>query len=337
MTSMILYDPAFLNHNPGPGHPERPERLEAAVASLTPLPEGARMRPPKRPATPEELARVHDPRYIDAILNLRGKSARLDEDTTISPGSVDAAMLAAGACVELVGDVLDGAVKNGFALVRPPGHHALADRAMGFCIFNNIAVAAASALARGLKRVLIVDWDVHHGNGTQDIFYERRDVLFFSTHQFPFYPGTGDVGETGRGEGVGYTLNVPFRAGLSDADYVLAFNEILVPAAEAFRPELVLVSAGFDAHDGDPLAAMRLSSDGFSALCGVVRDIADQWAQGRLVLALEGGYALDSLAKSARACAEVLVGGTPAAITSEPSSAGREDVRRAKQAAQSLI
>jgi acetoin utilization deacetylase AcuC-like enzyme len=333
MTSMLLYDPQFLNHNAGPGHPERPERVEAIVASLVPLPAGARMRAPRRPATEDELARVHDRQYIEAILALRGKSARLDEDTAVSPGSVDAALLAAGACVELVGDVLDGTAQNGFALVRPPGHHAPANQAMGFCIFNNVAVAAAAALARGVERVLIVDWDVHHGNGTQDIFYDRRDVLFFSTHQFPFYPGTGGAGERGSGKGEGYTVNVPMRAGLSDPDYVLAFNEILVPAAEAFRPELVLVSAGFDAHDGDPLAAMRLSSDGFSALCGIVRDIADKHAGGRLVLALEGGYALGSLAKSARACVEVLGGGTPASIAGEPSSAGREDVRLAKEAA----
>ena len=332
MTSMLLYDPEFLNHNAGLGHPERPERLEAVAASLVPLPAGARMRAPKRPATKDELARIHDPRYVDAILALRGKSARLDEDTATSPGSVDAALLAAGAGIELVGNVLDGTIENGFALVRPPGHHALADRAMGFCIFNNIAVAAASAIGRGISRVLIVDWDVHHGNGTQDIFYDRRDVLFFSTHQAPFYPGTGDAAETGKGLGEGYTLNVPLRAGLSDADYVLAFNEILVPAAEAYKPELVLVSAGFDAHEGDPLASMRLSSDGFSALCGIVRDIADKWADGRLVLMLEGGYALGPLAKDVRACVEVLGGGTPASIASEPSSAGREDVKRAKQA-----
>jgi acetoin utilization deacetylase AcuC-like enzyme len=332
MTSMLLYDPEFLNHNAGPGHPERPERLEAVAAGLVPLPAGARMRAPKRPATEEELARVHHPRYIEAILALRGKSARLDEDTAVSPGSVDAALLAAGACLELTLDVLDGTVENGFALVRPPGHHALAEQAMGFCIFNNVAVAAAAAIAKGISRVLIVDWDVHHGNGTQDIFYDRRDVLFFSTHQFPFYPGSGDVTETGKGKGEGYTINVPLRAGLSDADYVHAFKEILVPAAEAYRPELVLVSAGFDAYDGDPLASMCLSSNGFSALCGIVRDIADKWAQGRIVLALEGGYALTPLAKSVRACTEVLGGGTPAAIVSEPSSAGREDVQRAKQA-----
>lgn len=333
MTSMLLYDPVFLNHNAGPGHPERPERLEAIASGLVPLPAGARMRAPKRPATVDELARVHDRGYIEAILALRGKSARLDEDTAVSPGSVDAALLAAGAGIELVDDVLDERIENGFALVRPPGHHALADRAMGFCIFNNIAVAAASALARGISRVLIVDWDVHHGNGTQDIFYNRRDVLFFSTHQSPFYPGTGDANETGRGQGDHFTLNVPLRAGLGDADYVHAFNEILVPAAEAYKPELVLVSAGFDAHDGDPLASMRLSSDGYSALCGIVRDIADKWAGGRVVLMLEGGYALAPLAKSVRACVEVLGGGTPAAIATEPSSAGREDVRLAKQAA----
>lgn len=331
MSTLLIYDPAFLNHNPGPGHPERPERLEAIMASLTPLPEGAKLRAPRGPATEEELCRVHDPAYVKAILGLRGKSGALDEDTSISPGSIDAALLAAGTCVELVDEVLGGNVKSGFAIVRPPGHHAEANRAMGFCIFNNVAVAAAAAVARGLSRVLIVDWDVHHGNGTQNIFYKRRDVLFFSTHQSPFYPGTGDLDERGEGEGEGYTINVPLRAGLHDADYMHAFREVLVPAAKAFRPELVLVSAGFDPHDGDPLAAMRMTSSGFGALCGVVRDIAEEWAGGRLILTLEGGYDLAAIARSARACVEVLGGAEPPVIAGAASATGREDVKRAAE------
>lgn len=332
MNTLLLYDPQFLNHNPGAGHPERPERLESVVAGLTPPPGGAEMRAPARPATTEELVRVHTPAYVNSILALRGEYAQLDADTAISPGSVDAALLAAGTCVELVNEVLDGKAKNGFALVRPPGHHAEADRAMGFCLFNNVAVAAAAALARGLSRVLIVDWDVHHGNGTQAMFYARRDVLFFSTHQFPFYPGTGSLEERGEGEGEGYTVNVPLSSGLGDGDYMLAFKEVLVPVAEAYRPELVLVSAGFDPHEGDPLANMRVSSHGFAAMCGVVRAIADRFAGGRLALTLEGGYDLRALGKSARASAEILCGAEPPAITEAPSTVGREDVRKAVEA-----
>lgn len=336
MDTVLLYDPQFLNHNPGPGHPERPERLESVVAGMTPPPAGAVMRAPRRGATEEELCRVHTAAYVSSILALRGKHARLDEDTAVSPGSVDAALLAAGTCVELVHEVLDGKAKNGFALVRPPGHHAEADRAMGFCLFNNVAVAAAAAISRGLSRVLIIDWDVHHGNGTQAMFYARRDVLFFSTHQFPFYPGTGSLEERGEGEGEGYTVNVPLSAGLGDGDYMLAFKEVLEPVAEAYKPELVLVSAGFDPHEGDPLANMRVSPDGFAAMCGVVRSIAERWAGGRLVLTLEGGYDLKALGRSARVSAEILCGAAPPVIAEAPSQAGREDVRKAVEARKAI-
>lgn len=327
MATLLFYDPIFLAHNPGPSHPERKERLEAIVEGLVPLPGGVRMRAPSRRAEERELLRVHEEDYVEAILRLRGESGFLDRDTFISPGSVDAAVLAAGAGVELVGEVLSGRVENGFGLVRPPGHHAEADRAMGFCVFNNVAVAAAEAISQGIKRVLIVDWDVHHGNGTQNIFYDRRDVLFFSAHQFPFYPGTGDFDERGAGEGEGYTINVPLHLGCGDADYGCALKEILVPAAAAYRPELVLVSAGFDAADGDPLASMHVSTRGFSAMCGLVRDIAEEYAEGRLILMLEGGYDARALAKNVRACAEVL-GGAPAPGFGDaaPSVATKEDV-----------
>ncbi len=311
MSTLLLYDPIFLKHEPGAGHPERKERLQAIVEALVPLPAGVRMRAPARKAQEAELCRVHEEAYVEAILKLRGESGFLDADTVISPGSVDAALLASGAAIELVGEVLSGKFENGFGLVRPPGHHAEADRAMGFCIFNHVAVAAAEAIAQGIKRVLIVDWDVHHGNGTQNIFYERRDVLFFSMHQFPFYPGTGDFDERGHGEGEGYTVNVPLRPGCSDVDYGYVCKEVLWPAARAFKPEFVLVSAGFDAAKDDPLASMRVTAKGFAAMCGLVRDIADEFADGRMVLMLEGGYDVRALSANVRACAEVL-GGTKA-------------------------
>lgn len=328
-SALFLYDPLFIEHDPGPGHPERPERIARVIAAMSPLPGGARLRAPSRPASVEELSRVHTPEYVRSIMALRGQRAELDPDTILSPRSVDAAQLAAGACIELVEEVLAGRALSGFALVRPPGHHAEADRAMGFCIFNNVAVAAAAALAAGLRRVLIIDWDVHHGNGTQAIFYSRRDVLFFSTHQSPFYPGTGGLGEAGEGEGEGYTVNVPLSEGLGDGDYKYAFERALVPVADAYKPELVLVSAGFDPHDGDPLAGMRVTPAGFGAMCGVAQDIAERWAGGRLILTLEGGYDLTALAKSARVCAEVLGGATPPKVAAGPSEQGRRDVEAA--------
>jgi acetoin utilization deacetylase AcuC-like enzyme len=335
-SSVLLYDPLFLEHNPGRGHPERPERIASVVSAMNPLPAGARMRAPARPATEEELTRVHTPEYVASILAQSGKSGMLDPDTVISPRSVDAARLAAGACLELVEEVIEGRAQSGFALVRPPGHHAEADKAMGFCLFNNVAVGAAAAIAKGLTRVLVIDWDVHHGNGTQAIFYSRPDVLFFSTHQYPFYPGTGALGEAGEGAGAGYTVNVPLSEGLGDADYMLAFQEVLLPAADAYKPEIVLVSAGFDPHIGDPLAAMRVTPKGFGAMCGVAQDIAEKWSSGRLVLTLEGGYDLAALAKSARICAEVLGGAPPPKVTEPPSAQGKKDVEAAASARRSF-
>ncbi len=299
----LLFDERMAAHDPGRGHPERPDRLRAVRSAL----EGAAgewVAP--TPVSREDLLRVHDAAHVDRILALRGRVAGLDPDTAVSPGSVDAALLAAGAAVQAV-----DAGGRAFALVRPPGHHAVPSRAMGFCLFNNVAVAAARALASGRRRVLVVDWDVHHGNGTQDAFYDRDDVLFFSTHQFPFYPGTGAAHEQGRGQGEGYTVDVPLPPGLGDGDYAIVFAELLVPIADAFRPDLVLVSAGFDAHRDDPLGGMAVTEEGFAALCGVVRDLADRHAEGRLVLALEGGYDLQGLARSVRACVDVLGGATP--------------------------
>ncbi len=311
MSVALLFDSLCIAHDPGPDHPESPQRLEAIWRNLSARPvAGTEVVSPPR-ATEAQLERVHGAEHVRKLLSLSGRSGYLDDDTAISPHSLDAALLAAGAAVEGVKRVLDGQSSGAFALVRPPGHHAEATRAMGFCLFNNVAVAAAEAIARGVERVLIVDWDVHHGNGTQRSFYSRRDVLVVNTHQFPFYPGTGDATETGHGEGEGFTVNAPLAAGCDDGDYATVFADALLPIADAYAPQLVLVSAGFDAHKHDPLAGMSVSTEGFAAICGAVKAIADKHCPGKLVLTLEGGYDLEALTASVRACVEVLAGSTP--------------------------
>lgn len=297
----VWTDEAMDGHDPGHNHPEHPGRLAAARQALVGHPAVDWHAPGE--ASAEDLVRVHDPAYVQAVLATRGIPTYLDPDTATSAGSIHAALLAAGAVRDAVDAVIDGPVPRAMALVRPPGHHAERDRAMGFCLFNNVAIGAQRALDRGLARVLVVDWDVHHGNGTQHLFHARPEVLFFSTHQgFGFYPGTGGANE----RGVGNVVNVPLRAGSGHAELVSAFDDVLVPRADAFRPELVLVSAGFDAHDDDPLGGLRATDDTFTALCRVVTGIADRHAGGRIVLALEGGYDLGAIARCVRVCADVL-------------------------------
>ncbi|MHC4128831.1 MAG: histone deacetylase family protein [Planctomycetota bacterium] len=317
---LLLVDEAMLGHDPGPYHPERPDRLRAVVAALRGSPvAGVRWAVPQ-PAPREAIERIHEPAYVDRIEELRGRTAALDLDTTVSPGSVPAALLAAGAAIDAVTAVTAGDARCAFALVRPPGHHAEARRAMGFCLFNNIAIAAAHAGATlGYQRVLIVDWDVHHGNGTQHAFYDRRDVLYFSTHRYPFYPGTGSADEVGAGAGAGHTVNVPLAERCGDAEFAAIFDELLEPIADAYRPDLLLVSAGFDAHRDDPLGGMGVTAGGFAALCGRVRAIARRHAGDRLVLVLEGGYDLGALAESAHACLEVLAASSPSPRPSPPA------------------
>ncbi|HEY0133483.1 MAG TPA: histone deacetylase, partial [Nannocystis sp.] len=272
MATLLISEDAMLAHDQGRGHPESPARLQAILARLRGRPvAGTRWQAPQ-PATRARIARVHTPAYIDFVDEVRGQTIHIDEDVAMAPGSTDASYLAAGAAVDAVTAVMQGAADNAFALVRPPGHHAEVDRAMGFCVFANVAIAAEHARQElGAQRVLIVDWDVHHGNGTQHVFETRDDVLVFNAHQWPFYPGTGGLHEQGRGAGVGYTINAPLPAGMGDGDYASLFRELLRPVAEIFKPDLVLVSAGFDAHRDDPLGGMTVTAEGFAGLCGVVR------------------------------------------------------------------
>ncbi len=316
----------MMGHDPGPTHPESSQRLlaiEAALHEVSIEVESAAEAPA------QALARVHHADYVERIIALRDEELSLDADTHVSAGSVRAALLAAGSAVASVDAVMNEG-GSAFALVRPPGHHAEANRAMGFCVFNNVAVAAAHACAvHGLERVMVIDWDVHHGNGTEHIFATDPRVLFSSFHQYPLYPGTGAAEDVGHGPGRGFTVNVPFASGCTDSDYLRTFDAVLAPIAEQYAPQLILVSAGFDAHQEDPLGGMCLSDDGFAALCGRVQQLAQKYAQSRLVLLLEGGYAVTALARSVTACIEVLRGDTPPPGSAETTAAGDRGLRRA--------
>jgi len=309
-------------------YPEHPGRLTAIKELLErePVP-GVRFET-GAVATRDQLSRVHTTSYLETIYALRGHNAWLDVDTTaVSPGSVEAAEVAAGTAIAAVEAVVKGRASSTFALVRPPGHHAESVRARGFCLFNNTAVAAAHARAvLGCKRVLIVDWDAHHGNGTQEIFWTDPNVMLFDIHRAsPFYPGSGMLEEVGAGLGEGTTINVPLPGGSGDAAMLKAFREILVPAADFFSPDLVLVSAGFDTHRFD--LALNVSEEGLAALMGIVRDVADRHCNGRLTMLLEGGYHLESLARGARAVLEVLAGAEP----SDPPECGVREVAAAAE------
>ena len=257
--------------------------------------------------------------HLAAIDQTAGRAVSLDPDTFTSPESRDVALLAAGAAIGGVETIVQSRATRVMALVRPPGHHAERDRAMGFCLYNNVAAAAAHALALGMERVVVMDYDVHHGNGTQWIFYDDPRVLYISTHQYPFYPGTGAAEEVGRGKGAGYTVNVPLEAGATDGDYEEVFKALVIPVIDQFRPELVLISAGFDAHERDPLARMRLSTRGYASLTASLCEAADRHCHGRVVAVTEGGYDLGALKACLEASIGVLAGAAPA--TSEVAAA----------------
>ena len=310
----VFSHPAMLTHEHGPGHPERPDRLRAAldaVETLAATHPGVFSSRLAVPIDPAFLKSLHATAYVDRLLALRGQTAQLDPDTAVGPTSIDAALLAVGACVQAVDAVIDGPTRRACALVRPPGHHAEHDRAMGFCYFGNIALAAEHAIRSGLQRVLIADFDVHHGNGTQHLLHDRSDILVFNTHQWPLFPGTGQAREIGIGPGKGFTVNCPLPLGTTDADLFAVYRELLVPIAHQFKPDLVLVSAGFDGHADDPLAAFELTAPGFANLTAVLMELADRHAHGRLVLVLEGGYDLGALRESLAACLAVLAGSAP--------------------------
>ncbi|HEY7170019.1 MAG TPA: histone deacetylase [Vicinamibacterales bacterium] len=325
MSFIVISTERFAEHQTPPGHPECPERAEVmdVVASEWRGKGGEVVAP--REATREQLARVHGGEYLRRISETAGSAVALDPDTYTSPETYEIALLAAGAAVDGVERVMGGGHKRVLAMVRPPGHHAEHERAMGFCFYNNVAVGAAHAKTLGARRIAIVDYDVHHGNGTQHLFESDPSVLYVSTHQYPYYPGTGAAGEIGVGPGAGYTVNLPLEAGAVNEDYRHVFDAVVLPVLKQFAPDLMLVSAGFDAHERDPLGGMRLTSDAFAAMTAQLRTIAEECCGGRLVLVTEGGYDFRALADSLRGVVGVLASETtppaawPAAAGAEPS------------------
>jgi len=307
----LVYDAAFVMHDPGPAHPESPDRYRAIKKALDRAALFDRLTHiPARPASDDDLHLCHTRAYLATVRHdAARKSATLSTgDTALGEHTLMAATLAAGAALAGIDSVMTGRTRNAFAAVRPPGHHATASRGMGFCVFNNAAIAARYARkVYGVERVLIADWDVHHGNGTQDIFYEDHGVFFFSTHQWPWYPGTGAATETGAGSGKGTTMNCPFPAGSGHAEIVGAFRKKLVPAMAAYRPELVILSAGFDSRRADPLGRFVLRDEDFRELTEITMEIAATTANGRLLSVLEGGYNLSGLGSAVIAHVEALL------------------------------
>jgi len=307
----VVRDNRYMNHEMGAYHPESPKRLETIYAMLEePEIRGTCRQVLVRRAERDELLLVHSEDYVERIASTEGKEyTYLDPDTQTSAGSYEAALLAAGGLCQAISMVSSGELDNAFALVRPPGHHAERARAMGFCLFNNVAVGARYAQeSLGLKRILIVDWDLHHGNGTQHSFEEDSTILYFSTHQYPYYPGTGAFSEIGRGGGEGYTVNIPLSTGCGDGDYLAIFEFILKPLAMEFKPEMILVSAGFDIYRGDPLGGMNVTPAGFAGMTQSLMEMADLCCDGKLVITLEGGYNVEGQRDSVKEVIKSLLG-----------------------------
>ena len=326
----VVRDKRYMLHQMGEFHPESPERLEVIYRLLDdPEVKDLFEEIPARKAQQHELLAIHSKNYVDLVAATEGKKyTYLDPDTQTSAGSYEAALLAAGGVCEAIKKVEAGDLKNALALIRPPGHHAEKSRAMGFCLFNNIAIGARYAqneLHRG--KILIVDWDLHHGNGTQHSFEDDPSVLYFSTHQYPYYPGTGSFKETGIGEGEGYTVNIPLSAGCGDFEYLALFEKILTPIALDFNPDFVLVSAGFDIYRDDPLGGMNVSPGGFAALTRSVMEIADRCCSGKAVFVLEGGYSLQGLRDSVKAVLRELSGQTKTMVEPVPQPSVSENIR----------
>jgi acetoin utilization deacetylase AcuC-like enzyme len=309
-TGIVCHD-LYKQHLAGFPHVESPERLQVIYDMLKEDDMAGRFTAVSpRPATHDELAWIHSASHIQRIAATDGKPhASLDPDTQTTSLSYQAACLAVGGLFSLVDSIIAGTVRNGFALVRPPGHHAEKDRAMGFCLFNNVALGARYAMKiHGLKKILIADWDLHHGNATQHSFYDDSDVLYFSTHQYPHYPGTGSLKEVGSGEGMGFTVNVPLSSGHGDADFFKIFEKILCPIGKAFKPELILVSAGFDTYVADPLGGMQVTPKGYAAMTRLIMELARECSSDRVAFTLEGGYHLTGLRESVRAVLKELMG-----------------------------
>jgi acetoin utilization deacetylase AcuC-like enzyme len=325
----IVKDERYMKHQMGAHHPESPQRLEVIYSMLKePEMRGNFREIPVRRATRDELLLIHSPEYVDMVASTEGKEyTYLDPDTQTSEGSYEAALLAAGGLCEAISMVISKELDNAFALVRPPGHHAERSRAMGFCLFNNVAVGAKYAQeVLGLHRILVVDWDLHHGNGTQHSFEDDASVLYFSIHQYPYYPGSGAFSEAGTGSGEGYTVNVPLSVGFGDEDYIGLIEKILRPIALEFMPEVILVSAGFDIYSGDPLGGMRVTSAGFSGLTRSIIEIADICCQGRVVITLEGGYHLQGLRDSVKEVLKTLAGLSDAGIGEQQAEKGTSEL-----------
>lgn len=307
----VFNDPLFVDHDPGFDHPESPDRLKVIneVLALEQV-KDCFVFPEFSPASHKTIGMNHSTDLMNRVAETAGKIFdALDPDTKTSPSSYAAAVLAVGALTTGIDLLEKGKIENGFALVRPPGHHAEKKQSMGFCLFNNVAVAARYAINNcGMKRVMIVDWDLHHGNGTQNSFYETDKVLYFSTHQFPYYPGTGNVEETGKGKGEGYTVNIPLPGYQGDSDYAAIFNNIILPVGKEYKPELILVSCGFDIYRSDPLGLMEVTAPGFAYLTRCMVNLAEEVCEGKLLVTLEGGYDLNGQRDGAMAVLSELCG-----------------------------